>query len=227
MIMLLNLILTGLFSVIHLNNQYMLQDNEPQKTKVTAEWILADLTEQNPAGMVVGGKPTTTSSGFGRTVSFNGTTDIVFIEENPLKELKSFTIEAIFMPASGGNFEQRFLHIGETQGDRVLLELRATETHWYFDAFIAVGEEKCTLIDPERLHPLDEWYHVAYVIDNGKLETWVNGKKELEGSVALTPVKGNKTSVGARQNEVSWFKGSIYKIKVTAEALTPDKFMNQ
>ncbi|HOO98223.1 MAG TPA: LamG domain-containing protein [Bacteroidales bacterium] len=204
----------------------MIQNNEPQMTKVMAEWYLASLTEKMEPAVKIKGKPAITASRYGKAVSFNGATDVIFLEENPLKDLGSFTIEAIFMPASGGNFEQRFLHIGETQGDRVLLELRATETHWYFDAFITVGDEKCTLIDPERLHPMDEWYHVAYVIDNGKLETWVNGKKELEGSIVMAPVKGGKTSFGARQNEVSWFRGTIYKVKITAEALTPDKFIN-
>jgi len=224
--MLLNLILTGLLSVIHTNNQDMLQDNKPQKTKIAADWILAGLTEKMQPGMKTGGHPEIVNCRYGKAVAFNGSTDVIFLEDNPLSGLSSFTIEVLFMPASGGSFEQRFLHIGETQGDRVLLELRATETHWYFDAFIAVGDEKCTLIDPNRLHPLDKWHHVAYVIDNGKLETWVNGKKELEGSVVLGPVKGTKTSFGARQNEVSWFKGSIYRVKVTAEALTPDKFIN-
>jgi hypothetical protein len=222
---LLNLILISLIAVTNTNNHNMLQNNNPQKTKVTAEWNLAGLTEQMPAGIKTGGQPEIVTCKYGKAVAFNGTTDVIFVEENPLNKIRSFTIEALFMPASGGSFEQRFVHFGEAQGDRVLLELRATETHWYFDAFIAVGDEKCTLIDPNRLHPLDEWYHVAYVIDNGRLETWVNGKKELEGQVVLTPLQGGRTSFGARQNEVSWFKGTIYKLKVTAEALAPENFM--
>jgi hypothetical protein len=86
-------------------------------------------------------------------------------------------------------------------------------------------DEQCTLIDPALLHPLDQWYHVAYVIDHGKLVTYVNGKKELEGSVVLTPLKGDKTSIGVRQNRVSWFKGAIYKIKITPGILIPGEFM--
>ena len=221
----LNIIFSCLLTVIYTNNQDMLQDNNPQKSKIMADWVLADLKAKMPSGSKTGGNPEIVNCRYGKAVAFNGSTDVIFLEDNPLSGLRSFTIEVLFMPASGGGFEQRFLHFGETQGDRVLLELRATETHWYFDAFLADGDEKCTLIDSNRLHPLDEWHHVAYVIDNGKLETWVNGKKELEGSVVLTPVKGTRTSVGARQNEVSWFKGSIYRVKVTAEALTPDKFI--
>jgi hypothetical protein len=144
----------------------------------------------------------------------------------PLTGLDQFTIELIFQPASGGNFEQRFMHLGEVQGDRVLLELRSTEAGWYFDGFIKVGEQNCTLIDPQLLHPLDQWYHVAYVVDKGKLATFVNGKKELEGNIVMAPVKGDKTSIGVRQNGVSWFKGAIYKIRITNEALTPGNFMS-
>ena len=144
----------------------------------------------------------------------------------PLIGLEQFTIEVIFQPASGGSFEQRFLHFGEIEGDRVLLELRANTTDWYFDAFITAGEQKCTLIDPKLLHPLDQWYHAAYVIDNGKLETYVNGKKELEGKVFLSPLKGGRTSIGVRQNKVSWFRGAIYRVRISPAALEPSKFMD-
>jgi hypothetical protein len=54
----------------------------------------------------------------------------------------------------------------------------------------------------------------------------VNGKKELEGSVIFSPVKGGKTSIGVRQNEVSWFKGAVYSVRFTDNALTPDEFMD-
>lgn len=222
----LKLILISLIAVTYTINQDMLQKDELQNSKVTAEWTLASLMEKSPNGMKTLGIPETVSSGYGKAVAFNGVSDAILLVENPLAELGSFTIEAVFMPASGGSFEQRFLHCGEIQGDRVLLELRTTATHWYFDAFIATGSEKCTLIDPNRLHPLDKWHHVAYVNDNGRLTTWVNGIKELEDSVVLSPVKGGRTSIGARQNEVSWFRGAIYRIKVTAEALTPGKFMS-
>ena len=203
----------------------MLNKNKSGKKNVQREWILARVADKLPEGSRIAGKPQIIKSKYGKAVAFNGSTDAIFLEEMPLTGLKQFTIEVIFQPQSGGSFEQRFLHCGEIQGDRILLELRATESDWYFDAFIAVGDQKCTLIEPKLLHPLDKWYHVAYVIDNGKLETYVNGKKELEGTVVLTPLKGGKTSVGVRQNEVSWFRGSIWKIRFTGKSLTPQDFM--
>lgn len=189
------------------------------------EWKLAGIVNQIPDGTTIKGKPCIVDGKYGRSVEFNGSSDVIFIDRNPVSGLHALTIEVIFQPLKGGGFEQRFLHLGETQGDRILLELRATESHWYFDAFISTGEEKCTLIDPERLHPLNEWYHIAYVINNGLLETYVNGIKELEGKIVMSPVNGNKTSIGARQNEVSWFRGSIFKIRFTTKALAPKDFI--
>lgn len=202
------------------------QITKTEKESVTAEWIFSRLIEKMPEGVRLAGKPEIVKCKYGKAVAFNGSSDAIFLERMPLTGLNQFTIEMIIQPQSGGNFEQRFLHCGEIQGDRVLLELRATKTDWYFDAFVAVGEQKCALIDPNLLHPLDQWYHLAYVIDNGNLETYVNGKKELEGNIILSPLKGGKTSIGVRQNEVSWFRGAIYNIRFTGKALTPENFMS-
>jgi hypothetical protein len=157
---------------------------------------------------------------------FNGTDDGIFVEAMPISGLEQFTIEVILRPESGGNFEQRFLHIGEVNGDRVLFELRSIPEGWYLDGYIRNGDQQCTLIDPKRVYPSDAWYHTAYVVDHGNISTWVNGKKELEGKIDLTPLKTGKTSIGVRQNEVSWFRGTIYKIRITPKALPPDKFMH-
>lgn len=203
----------------------MTQKNNPAGKNLQTEWIISGLAHKMPESIKIKGKPEVVKCKYGEALSFNGSSDGIFLESMPLAGLDKFTIEVIFQPQNGGNFEQRFLHFGEAQGDRVLLELRATPTDWYFDAFIAVGEQKCALIDPALLHPLDQWYHLAYVIDKGKLETYVNGKKELEGSVIMSPLKGGKTSIGVRQNEVSWFKGAIYSIRITDNVLDPKDFM--
>jgi hypothetical protein len=219
-------IIIGAIAIIFPNELNMTHKKTPQISNVSTEWILAKMVLKMPEEMKLRGKPEILKCKYGKAVAFNGSTDAIFLEKMPLTGLSQFTIEMIIQPQSGGNFEQRFLHCGETQGDRILLELRAIRTDWYFDAFIATGEQKCTLIDPNLLHPLDQWYHLAYVIDNGKLETYVNGKKELEGNIVITPLKSGKTSIGVRQNEVSWFRGAIYDIRFTGKALTPKDFMN-
>ena len=204
----------------------MAQTNDPENKSTCTEWIFAGLIKEKPEGIRILGNPETIKCKYGEAVSFNGSSDAIFLESMPLADLTQFTIEVIFQPCSGGNFEQRFLHVGESQGDRVLLESRSSGTNWYFDAFIKVGEQQCALIDPNLAHPLDQWYHLAYTIDNGHLATYVNGKKELEGNAVLVPLKSGKTSVGVRQNEVSWFKGGIYKVRITGKVLTPDDFMD-
>jgi len=202
-----------------------MHDNKSVRDNRPTEWLLSDLVENKTDSVQIKGKPGIVDFKNNQAIFFNGSSDAIFLESMPLTGYEQFTIEVIFRPASGGNFEQRFFHCGEVQGDRVMLELRSTVTDWYFDAFIKAGPGQHTLIEPELLHPLDQWYHIAFVIDHGKLETFVNRKKELEGKIEMTPLKNGKTSIGVRQNEVSWFKGAIYKIRITPEALVPENFM--
>jgi hypothetical protein len=200
-------------------------ERKSKNNTARTDWKICDLVGMNKVGIQIKGKPGIVKFKNENAVSFNGSTDAIFLEVVPMTGYVQFTIEVIFQPAGGGNFEQRFLHCGEVQGDRVMLELRSTGTDWYLDAFIKAEHDQKTLIEPRLLHPLDQWYHVAYVIDNGKLETYVNCQKELEGKIEMSPLKGGRTSIGVRQNEVSWFKGAIYKIRVTSEALKPNNFM--
>ena len=207
------------------NNQTMETGTGKGKDGKQTLWILSRLKAQKDEKIKVFGTPLTTTCKYGDAVSFNGVSDGILIDEVPLKDLSEFTVEVIFKPESGGSFEQRFFHCGESQGDRVLIELRANPGTWYADAFIKVGEENLTLISPAHLHPLNDWYHLAYVNNNGIFTVYVNGKKELEGEKKLPSLKSGKTSIGMRQNEVSWFKGAIYEIRITPRALKTDEFL--
>jgi hypothetical protein len=194
------------------------------RIKNSVLWRMTDLIAHD--SMVrISGNPKIVEGQHEKALEFNGWNDGIFLNEMPLANLKEFTIEVLFYPESGGNFEQRFFHTGEIQGDRVLLEIRTTKTEWYLDAFIQSGDEAKTMIEPTLKHPLDQWYLVAYVVDNGKLSTYVNGQKELEATIKLTPLKTGKTSIGVRQNEQSWFKGTISKIRISPRALSPQKFL--
>ena len=79
-------------------------------------------------------------------------------------------------------------------------------------------------MSPEFLHPFNQWYHVAFVCKNGELQTYVNGEKELARFLPFNPMKKGKTSFGARQNKISWFKGAIYAIRVSPSALNQHQF---
>ncbi|WP_159516983.1 LamG domain-containing protein [Sunxiuqinia indica] len=172
------------------------------------------------------GTPKLVDSPYGQAVYFDGIDDALFVDSMPLTGLSQFTIEAIFRPDHGGSFEQRFLHFGEPNQARLLFEIRTTETDWYFDAYLNSGKDNIALIDPNILHPLDQWYHVALVVNKGQLTTYVNHEKELEGEIELVPIISGQTSIGVRQNKVSWFKGAIYNVKITPRQLTPKDFLS-
>jgi hypothetical protein len=192
---------------------------------ISNELIVSDLISSKSEGVRIAGKPEIRPCKYGRVVWFNGSTDGIFLDQMPLEGMKQFTIEIIMCPESGGNFEQRFFHCGEIKGNRVLMELRSTPSDWYLDAFIVSGDQKKTFIDPSLEHPLNQWVHLAFVVAQGKQETYVNGVKELEGELNPAALSGGKTSIGVRQNEQSWFKGAIYKIKITNKVLKVNQFL--
>jgi hypothetical protein len=178
-------------------------------------------------GLATSGSPQVVSSPFGKAVWFNGERDGYFMEENPLYGLSDFTIEAIFRPDIDGPEEQRFLHIGGTDSDRLLLETRLTpENMWFLDTFILCGESKKAVIDPNLQHPAGRWYHVALTLDKkGKMTNYVNGRMELSGDVEFKPINSGALSIGARRNRVSWFLGAIYRIRVSPQVLEPKDFL--
>jgi hypothetical protein len=190
------------------------------------EWELGRLNDSPINGKTISGKPEKVSCPYGKAMQFDGLGDGIFLDENPLENLAQFTIEVVIYPDPKGEFEQRFLHMGEVNGDRVLLELRLTkEDQWYLDAYIKAAGAFQTLIDSSLAHPAGAWYRVAFVVDNGKTATYVNGKHELDGKIIFSPFKSGKTSIGVRLNKKSWFKGAIYKVRITPRCLAPSEFI--
>jgi hypothetical protein len=192
----------------------------------TTEWKMRELISVPLNGQTMSGNPEDVDCPYGKAVQFNGSSDGVFLGENPLEDLSQFTVELLIHPDPNGEFEQRFLHMGEVNGDRVLLELRLTkENQWYLDAYIKTGGSFQTLIDSTLVHSAGAWYQVAFVVDNGKTATYVNGKHELDGKIDFSPFKSGRTSIGVRQNKKSWFKGAIYEIRITPKCLIPSEFI--
>lgn len=99
-------------------------------------WQVRDLLEKNRGELQVTGNPLVRDDGCRTAVFFDGKGDGIFMDAMPLTGLQQFTIEVVFKPLRGGNFEQRFFHCGEIGGDRV-----------------------------------------AFVVNQGELSTYVNGKK--------------------------------------------------
>lgn len=194
--------------------------------KVIWENNVADLLSGRK-DIAITGNPKILSSPYGNSVWFNGENDSIHLPDNPLKDLRFFTVEVLIKPDFKGPEEQRFLHIGEINSDRMLIETRTTaEGQWYLDTFILSGESQKTLIDPKLIHPIGKWYHVALTLDkDGGMKNYINGKFELEGNVEFKPSVSGEMSIGVRRNNVSWYKGSIYKIRISGEVLTPGQFM--
>ena len=194
---------------------------DPESTR----WVIADFLRNPPPGLSTSGEPVLVESPYGPAVAFDGQDDAFFLNDNALSGLATFTLEVVFRPDSDGPPEQRFLHFGQAQGERVLLETRVTEEgKWYLDSFIQKGETGKALIEPKLLHDADRWFHLAYVVDKGRLKNYVDGELELTGEIPFSGLEGGTTSIGVRLNRVHWFKGAFYTIRVTPAALTPEQF---
>ncbi len=190
------------------------------------EWTISRFLNKEFKNVKISGNPKIVNSPYGKAVYFDGVDDAFFLDKMPLIGLKEFTVEMIFNPSVDGVFEQRVVHMGKVSDDRILLEIRAVDGNWYFDGFAASGENKLALIDEKLTHPLGKWYHVAFVVTQNSLTTYVNGKLELQQPYTFKPIEIGQTSFGVRLNKRSWFKGIIYKIKISPNQLKPNSFMS-
>ncbi|MFL1012550.1 LamG-like jellyroll fold domain-containing protein [Flavisericum labens] len=195
-----------------------------QTTNVT--WHVDNLTEIGGSSVQVIGNPQIIETELGKAIEFNGISDGLIVDNNPMAGATAFTVEIIFKPYSGGGTEQRFLHCQQDDNNRILIELRNNnDENWSLDTFIKSGASNQALLDYSYVHSLDNWMHAALVYKNGTMEHYVNGSKELEGHVNYQEVSSGHTSLGVRLNQVSWFKGAIHSVKVTHDALPPEEFM--
>jgi hypothetical protein len=204
----------------------------PQAAAAQKLWTFDRLTEIGGAPVTAEGGPTLIDSPWGKAVKFDGVDDALFIEEHPLAGASTWTIEALIRP-DGGAFEQRFLHLAETEtppqgqapiGTRFLFEIRVVENEWYLDAFTKGPTYNHTLIFPEKRFPVGRWFHVAQTYDGTTYRSFVDGVLQGEAPLAFTPQGPGRSSVGARMNRVSWFNGAIREARFTPRALTPDQF---
>ncbi|MDO4757834.1 MAG: LamG-like jellyroll fold domain-containing protein [Rikenellaceae bacterium] len=195
----------------------------PEQGPAVVDWQVAEL----PAIDSVKGAPTLVDTKLGKAVRFNGESDGYFLGENPLKGMTELTIEVIFRQEADAAFEQRFLHMGRVNGPRILFETRVNpDSTWYLDTYIRLDKETdLVLIDPNQTHPTDRWYNLAMVVAEGKATSYVDGQMQLTGEIPYREIVEGITSVGVRQNQVCWFKGDLYRIRITPRALTPEEFL--
>ena len=199
-------------------------------------WRFDNLRRIGGAAVEVEGAPRVERGPNGRALRFDGDDDSVLIQGRPLVGVAHFTAEVVFRP-DGGPFEQRFMHIAETDpatgldtqpspgaGDpngRMMFEIRVEGDSWYLDTFLNSKAGNTPLIDPARKHPLGRWYAVAQTYDGTTYRNYVDGVLEGEATVGFAPHGPGRVRVGARMNEVSHFRGSIARARFSDEALAP------
>lgn len=180
----------------------------------------------------IDGAPQLIKGFHGKAVQFDGQHDVLFIDQHPLADAKSFTAELIFRP-DGGTFEQRLLHLESDEtppvapgkgSTRMLFEIRVVEQSWYLDAFMVGAGYRVTMMAPDKLFPVGRWYHAAKTYDGRFFRSYVNGELQMEVVTPFTPQTAGRASVGARMNGVTHFHGAIEEARFTREALLPDAF---
>jgi hypothetical protein len=190
-------------------------------------WKVDNLKSIGGNAVEVLGSPKVVRTDRGKAVVFDGVGDGIFINTNPLAGAARFTIEAIFRPDAGGEKEQRWLHIEDTENteSRALLETRLNGEEWFLDTFLKSGESRMPLLAENFKHPTGRWYHVALVYDGAEMRHYIDGKLELSGKIDFKTFGKGRTSIGVRQNKVYWFKGAVLKARFTNRALSPDQFI--
>jgi hypothetical protein len=173
---------------------------------------------------VLGAPQVTDEAPSGRALRFGGRNDGLVLPVNPLAGRATFTIEVLLMPEIDGAPAQRFLHIEDESGSRILMETRMRGgKSWSLDTYLHsdVGKDNCPLLDTRKLHAAGRWVWVALAYNGRMMTHYVNGVKELEGEVVFTPMTGGQTSLGVRLTRAFWFHGSIQEVRFHSTAIEP------
>lgn len=185
--------------------------------------------DSHPQAVEICGAPQTIDTPLGKALRFDGEDDALFFAEVPVSGMDELTVELIFRQDPEAAFEQRFLHIGEVRGPRILFETRVKPGGvWYFDAHINFGakERSATLIDSTLTHPAGQWAGLELVCSHDGMTSYVNGVEQLSTELPFENIiNSGMTSIGVRQNRVCWFRGDIYKLRITPRALQPEDFL--
>jgi hypothetical protein len=191
------------------------------------EWAIDNLETIGGHSVKVIGAPRVVPTPLGAAVEFNGASDGLVLDVNPIAGMSRFTVEVILNPAPDGPPEQRFVHIGETGSDRrVMLETRVLPAgRWAFDSYLRSADPGLALLDRAKTHSTGAWHAAAVTYDGTTMTSYVDGVRELSGDVPFAPLKTGGMSIGVRQNLVSWFKGTIRLVRVAPEALAAPRLL--
>ena len=186
--------------------------------------------DSHPEILQVLGSPSLIQTALGPALEFDGQDDALILDSVPVAGMEEFTIEMIFNPYPDAPFEQRFMHMGAYSGARIMFESRVKEDNtWYFDAFVHMGskEKSFVLIGPDLTHPCGRWYNLTLTCGKEGMRSYVDGVPQVSTDMAYESVIAEgKTSIGVRQNLVCWFKGAIFKLRITPRILKVEEFLS-
>lgn len=204
-------------------------------------WTLDNLKRIGGRPAIPSGAPKVIRWAGGRAVEFDGKQDSVLIKGRPLVGVTRFTIEVI-MRVDGGQEEQKFLHIAQTDpatgldvrpvgsdhdaNHRIMFELRAKPGGYFLDAVLNGTAGKPILATPEKLNPYGRWQNVAQSFDGTTYRTYVDGVLQGEMPAGFAPQGAGNVRIGARMEQLAHFKGAIARIRFTDRALTPREFLS-
>lgn len=188
-------------------------------------WEVNNLSEIGGMPVTKYGNPKVVNFGSFNAIEFDGVDDGILLNQNPVANADAFTLEVVFMPYSGGETEQRFVHVQQDDDNRMLIELRSYNDEWFLDTFIKSGSANRALYAEDFLHANESWHHAALVYENGRMWHYVDGELEMDSTMAYVTQATGTTSLGMRQNFRSYFKGAIRILRASPSVLTPDQFL--
>lgn len=196
-------------------------------------WEFDNLARIGGHEVTVFGNPELVDTESGKAIQFDGIEDMLLVDHNPLGDANEFTVEVVFKPDAcyPENVAPRFIHIqdpNDPDAKRLMIELRLNEKNeCYLDSYLQTDKDKLALIDSTLVHPTEKWIHAAVTYKNKVLTTYIDGKKQLSGDVDYADRFINptgKTAIGGRMNHEQFFRGMVRTLKITKEALPPEKF---
>jgi len=189
-------------------------------------WAIDNLQSIGGFPTSVLGAPKVIDTPGGKALEFDGTKDALFVEKHPLEGWGQFTAEVVFRPDAGGAMAQRYFHMDNGAGGRVLFETRLPDAgHFVQDVFVESKSGNVALYTPKFTHALGAWHHVAVVVDGKRMHHYVDGVEESNVALGFTPHGAGRTSIGVRITKMYYFKGAIRVARFTPRPLTPDEFM--
>jgi hypothetical protein len=170
-------------------------------------WAIDNLQSIGGHKTTVLGNPMVIDTPQGKAVQFDGVDDALFVDNHPLAGMSQFTVEIFFRPDPGGAQAQRWFHMNENGGGRVLWETRlfATTSSSTASSSRRAGTwpfttpSSCIRWAPGTTSPPSSTASAP--------TTYVNGMEESNVALPFVAQGPGQTSIGVRITKMYYFKG--------------------